>query len=98
MQPAHAYVCFTGTIDVLEIWKTGNVAFTLSPTVASFCGGQFVVNASAPGSRNLVATLIAAKSAGKPIRIVSYVDVSGCITADGYGGTYIDPNYIYLMD
>ena len=58
VQPAHAYVSFTGTINVLEIWKTGSGAFTLSPTVASFCGGQFVVNASAPGSRNLVATLI----------------------------------------
>ena len=95
---AHAYVTYSGTVNMLEVWKTGNVAFTLTPAVTAFCGGQFIVNVSAPGARNLIATLLAAKAAGKIVRVTSYVDGNGCIGADGYGGAYIDPTYVYLMD
>lgn len=91
-------VTYTGTVDMLEIWKSGNVAFSLLPAVTGYCNGQFIVNASALGSKNLVATLIAAKTAGKPVRVYSTADTTGCVAADGYGGTYLEPAYVYLLD
>jgi hypothetical protein len=75
---------------MVEVWTSGNVAFTLSPA-ASGCNGQFVLNASSPGFKNQYAALLAAKSQGSAIKVIT----SGCGTADGYGGNYNLPTYLY---
>src|ERR1044071_856749 len=54
---------FTGTIDWMEVWRSGNVALTLTPAITS-CNGQVVLNLSDPGLKNMFATILAAKEAG----------------------------------
>ncbi|MDS4042933.1 MAG: hypothetical protein RKP20_17390 [Candidatus Competibacter sp.] len=95
---AYATANFTGKVNMLEVWSTGNVAFTLVPPVTGYCNNQFIINASFPGAKNLIATLITAKAQDREIQVASYVDSTGCIPADGYGGDYIKPVYLYLRD
>ena len=86
---------YTGTIDMLEVWESGNVAFTLNPAPgAGACAQQFVINKNMQGARNLFAAVLAAKKTGTPIRVVT----SGCGPAFEYGSTYNLPLYIYVHD
>jgi hypothetical protein len=82
-----------GTVAMLEVWKSGNVAFTLSPSVST-CNGQFILNRSDPGTRNQLATLLTAKATGRTVRVHS----SGCIAADDYGHSYNSVAYLYLQE
>jgi hypothetical protein len=85
---------FTGTVSLLEVWKNGNVAFSLIPAAAG-CNTQFILNFSANGTKNQYAALLAAKTKGAPVS----VHTSGtCIVAENYGGSYHEPLYIYAMD
>jgi hypothetical protein len=81
---------FTGTIDWLEVWRSGNVAFTLSPAITS-CNGQVILNLSDPGLKNMFATILAAREAGRAVRVYT----TACGPAEGYGGSYNIPLYIY---
>ena len=81
---------FTGTIDWMEVWRSGNVAFTLTPAITS-CNGQVILNLSDPGLRSMFATILAAKEAGHAVRIYT----NACGPAEGYGGNYNLPLYIY---
>lgn len=90
--PAHADV-FLGTVSMLEVWRNGNVAFTLNTSVGT-CNQQFVINASAPGAKNQYAAVLSAKTTGRRIR----VDTSGCGPADNYGSSYNIPEYIQVQD
>lgn len=92
--PAYAYTSFNGKVDMLEIWATGNAAFTLTPPATGLCNNQFIVNFSYPGARNLIATIITAKALNRPVTVSTY----GCIAADGYGGSYIRVDYLYLRN
>ena len=83
---------FTGTIDWMEVWRSGNVAFTLAPAITS-CNGQVILNLSDPGLKNMFATILAAKEAGHAVR----VHTSGCGAAEGYGGSYNVPLYVYSL-
>jgi hypothetical protein len=85
---------YTGNVSLLEVWKNGNVAFSLLPS-APGCNSQFILNVSASGTKNQYAALLAAKTKGTPIAV--YV-TGTCIAAEGYGGGYHDPLYIYVMD
>lgn len=92
-----------GYVNMLEVWSTGNVAFTIDPIdptdPASYvveCNTQFILNVSKAGTKNQLATVLAAKSTGKIVRIY-HSDT--CVAADGYGGgNYIEPSYLYLED
>lgn len=81
---------FTGTIGWMEVWRSGNVAFTLSPAIPS-CNGQVILNLSDPGLKSMFATILAAKEAGHAVRIYT----TDCGPAEGYGGSYNIPLYIY---
>ena len=83
---------FTGTVDMLETWPSGNVAFTLNGATGP-CNGQFILNHSSAGTKNLYALLLAAKSTGKQVMVVQ----STCGAADGYGGSYGLVDYLYLL-
>ena len=85
---------YTGTVSLLEVWKNGNVAFSLIPA-APGCNTQFILNVSAPGTKNQYAAVLAAKTKGSPVSV--YV-TGTCIQADGFGSGYHDPLYIYVMD
>jgi hypothetical protein len=83
---------YTGEVLMLEAWRTGNVAFTLNASGIP-CNGQFVLNKSDPGMKNLYAMLVAAKAADRTVR--AYFD--GCGPAEGYGSTsYAQVAYLYL--
>ena len=85
---------YTGLVSILEVWRNGNIAFTLSPAIPG-CNSQVILNASAAGTRNQYAALLAAKKSGSQVSVY----VSGtCIAAEGYGGGYHDPLYIYALD
>jgi len=89
---AQSAAYYTGEVTMLEAWRTGNVAFTLSVSDVP-CNGQFILNKSDPGSRNLYAILVTAKASGRTVR--AYFD--GCGLAEGYGGTnYAQVAYLYL--
>jgi endo-beta-N-acetylglucosaminidase D len=94
---AHA-VTFDGKIAWMEVWTTGNIAFSLTTGASGYCNSQFIVNYSWNGAKNMAALLLAAKAQDRPIRVYSSVDSTGCIAAEGYGGTYIRPDYIYQID
>lgn len=97
LSPAAFSAEFVGKVSTLEIWSTGNAAFTLT-TAAGYCNSQFIVNVSWPGAKNLIATLLAAKSQDRAVKVYSYVDSAGCVGAEGYGGNYIRPDYIYFLE
>lgn len=82
---------YAGDVTLLEIWRTGNVAFKIGGVTIP-CNGQFVLNKSDPGTKNLYAGLVAAKLAGKSVTV--YFDVCG--PAEGYGGNYAQVAYLYL--
>src|SRR5690349_13682917 len=86
---------FTGSIDMLEVWKSGNVAFTLTTSTGT-CNGQFMINGTTgdPGAKNIYAAVLAAKKTGSPVRVYT----SGCGPADGYGGNYNLVLYLYVLD
>lgn len=87
--PAAAVV---GTVDQLELWRGGNVGFTLSTSVSA-CNGQFILNASTPGTRNLYTALLSAKLTGTRVD----VRYTGCGAAEGYGGSYNLVDYLYVL-
>ena len=82
-----------GTVAMLEVWPSGNVAFTLSVTVPT-CNQQFVLNVSSLGTKNLYAALLAAKTSGRQVR----VDTSACGPAEGYGENYNVVSYLYVLE
>jgi len=94
---AHAQsASYTGTIEIIEVWKIGNVAFRLNG-VSATCGTSnwMVINKSAEGGKNMYAALLAAKLADRPIRVWS----PGCGPADSYNTTpYVQVDYLYLAD
>jgi hypothetical protein len=94
--PAKADVSYTGTIEVIEVWKLGNVAFRLNGASVTCANNNWmVINKSAAGAKNLYAALIASKLAGKAIRVSAY----GCGPADDYGPTpYLVVDYLYMVD
>src|SRR5690349_17192056 len=84
---------YTSTIEVIEVWANGNVAFRLDG-VSSTCatGNWFVINKSSPGMKNFYAAVLTAKSTDHPIR----VSTSGCAPAENYNTTpYIQIDYLY---
>ena len=86
---------YTGTVSMLEVWESGNIAFTLATSTPT-CNGQFILNASAPGAKNQYAAVLAAKAKGSQVTVY----VSGnCTPADGFSGSsYNEPLYIYPLD
>ena len=87
---AQAWTNFTGNLVMLEVWSSGNIAFTLS--VANVpCNGQFIINASTAGAKNLYAALLLARAAGTTITVSNSV----CGPADSYGGNYAIVDYLY---
>lgn len=86
----------TGQVGMLEVWRNGNIAFTLNPGVDTGCqaAGQFILNASEPGTRNQLAVLITAKASRKQVQVY----IRSCGAAAGYGGDYAIPEYLYLLD
>jgi hypothetical protein len=94
--PANAQsATYTGLVEWLEVWTNGNVAFRLAGVTATCTSHQtFVLNKSASGTTNQYAALLAAKHAGKPIRIHS----SGCAPAENYGNSYVQVDYLYVQD
>ncbi|MBC8025493.1 MAG: hypothetical protein H7Y89_05855, partial [Steroidobacteraceae bacterium] len=75
---AQAPPSYSGLITMLEGWRQGNVAFTLSATGVP-CNGQFILNKSDAGTPKLFAILVAAKAAGTPVRAY----FGGCGPAEG---------------
>lgn len=84
----------TGKVNMLEVWKTGNVAFRLEPSVTA-CNTQFIINYSENGAKNMYAAVLAAKVNGKTVT-VTYED--SCGLAENYGGEYNIPKYILVND
>lgn len=81
---------YTGYVGWLEMWKSGNAAFTL--TVGGVpCNGQFIINKSDPGAKSLYAMVMAAKLADRPIRVYG----GTCIAAEGGGVNYAEVLYLY---
>jgi hypothetical protein len=87
---------YTGTVDSLELWVNGNIAFTLSQPVAPGCTlNQFILNKSADGTRNMYAALLAAKKSGSSVRVTT----NGCGVAEGYtASTYNLVTYLNVID
>jgi hypothetical protein len=88
---------YTGTISQLTAWVTGNVDFKLALTSTGEppCNGQFILNRSDPGTKNMYAALLAAKKTGTPVRVTS----TACGPAENYnGGDYNLVTYIYVLD
>jgi hypothetical protein len=83
---------YTGTINWIEVWPNGNVAFTVTGASPPCTPQQFVLNAGNPGTKNLYALLLTLKSQGKPVRVASTV----CGPADGYGLSYALVDYLYF--
>ena len=81
---------YTGNVTWLEVWKTGNVAFKLDAANPP-CNGQYVLNKSDPGFKNLYAALIAARLTDRPVTVY----VPSCVPAEGYGGSYGSVEYLY---
>ena len=91
---ANAASSFAGTVTWIEVWRNGNIAFRLSDaTSTTTCNGQFILNASSPGTKNQYAALLASKKTGVPISVYSYAP---CGPADNYGSSYIIVDYLYL--
>jgi hypothetical protein len=88
--PAHA-ANYVGPIDWIEVWPSGNVAFKLKNVTAP-CNGQFLINNSMPGARNLYAYLLTIKATGNTATVAH----TTCGPADGYGGNYAVVDYLYF--
>ena len=83
----------TGTVAMLEVWRSGNVAFTVSG-VSAPCNGQFILNASDPGFKNLYAAVLAAKKTNAQLMVAT----GGCGPADNYGSDYNIVTYLYVLE
>jgi hypothetical protein len=81
---------YIGVIDWIEVWPSGNVVFKLKNVTAP-CNGQFLINNSMPGAKNLYAYLLTIKTTGN----TATVSQSACGPADGYGGNYAVIEYLY---
>lgn len=81
-----------GTVEQLEVWRGGNVAFTLSSSVSA-CNGQFILNTSAVGTRNIYTALLSAKLTGTRVD----VRYSACGAAEGYGGNYNLVDFVFVL-
>jgi len=84
---------YTGLVSMLEVWRNGNVAFTLNPAIGA-CNGQVILNKSDPGFKNLYAAIVVAREAGRQVLVRSYA----CGAAENYGGNYVIPDYIYPFE
>lgn len=82
---------YQGTVSWIEIWKNGNVAFTLNASGLP-CNGQFILNKSDPGLKNQYAALVTAKSTGGTVRVWA----AQCLPAEEYGASYAEVTYLYL--
>jgi hypothetical protein len=89
---------YTGTISMLEVWSSGNIAFRLSPVapaVNNGCGDQFIVNKTDDGAKNIYAALLASQKADTQVRVSSYA----CGPAAGLAGSsYNLVTYLYPLD
>jgi hypothetical protein len=85
----------TGNVTMLEVWRTGEVAFTLAANVTA-CNHQFIINPSwGDAAKSLYAAVLAAKSKGAPIRVIA----SSCAAADSMpSSSYNVPIYLYVLD
>ena len=86
---------YTGNVSMLEVWRTGEVAFMLATTVGT-CNGQFIINPSwGEPAKSLYAAVLAAKSKGAPIKVIT----ASCGPADGMpSASYNVPVYLYVLD
>jgi hypothetical protein len=50
-----------------------------------------ILNLSDPGLKNMFAAILAAREAGRAVRVYT----NGCGPAEGYGGSYNIPLYVY---
>jgi hypothetical protein len=82
---------FTGSVNWIEVWPSGNVAFTLTGVTIPCATQQFIINKSNEGSKNLYALLLTAKATGNTIT----VSQSTCGPAEGYGSSYALVDYMY---
>lgn len=92
---AHAAFFITGTVETMVVWRIGNVSFTLS-TATTSCNGEFILNSTEPGFKNLYAALLAAKRTGTAVKVFS----STCVVAANYGNSdsYNIVDYLYPQD
>jgi hypothetical protein len=81
----------TGQINWIEVWPSGNVAFTMTGVTVPCTLQQFIINKSNEGAKNLYAMLLTAKAMGQSIM----VSQSTCGNADGGGGGYAIVDYLY---
>lgn len=82
---------YTGNVVVLEVWRTGNVVFTID--VAGLpCNGHFILNKSDPGTKDAYAMLLSAKSTDRTVRV--YFDVCG--PAEGGSGNFAQIQFLRL--
>lgn len=81
---------YTGSILWIEVWPSGNVAFRLKDVTAP-CNGQFLINNSMPGAKNLYAYLLTIKATANTATVAH----TTCGPADGYGGSYAVVDYLY---
>jgi hypothetical protein len=81
----------TGQINWIEIWPSGNVAFTMTGVTVPCTLQQFIINKSNDGAKNLYAMLLTAKAMGQSIM----VSQSTCGNADGGGSGYAIVDYMY---
>ncbi len=82
---------FSGKVSMLEAWRQGNVAFSLTAAGVP-CNGQFILNKSDAGAKGMYAMLMTAKATGATIRV--YFD--GCGPAEGTSISYAQVAYLYL--
>ena len=82
----------TGKIEMIEVWANGNIAFSFYPPMG-VCNNQVILNASIGSTKNIYAAILAAKHADRSVRVVT----NGCGPAEGYGGSYNLPLYVYPL-
>jgi hypothetical protein len=87
---SHA-VNHTGQINWIEVWPSGNVAFTMTGVTVSCSLQQFIINKSNDGAKNLYAMLLTAKAMGQSIMVSQSI----CGNADGGGSGYAIVDYMY---
>jgi hypothetical protein len=81
---------YIGPIDWIEVWPSGNVVFKLKNVTAP-CNGQFLINNSMLGAKNLYAYLLTIKATGNTATVAH----TTCGPADAYGGNYAVVDYLY---